>query len=70
MPRSSTPSGPMASEQALIDLWDYIDQVRLGQSEHHAAIIARRALEAARRSTKPTDPVIAAIKNPDYRDLR
>ncbi len=40
-------SGPAPSEIALIELWDYIDAARLKQSEAHAAIIARRALNAA-----------------------
>jgi hypothetical protein len=69
-------SGPAPSEAVLIQLWDHIDRVRLKQSEQHAAIIARRALEAAtmeapqlnqrlrdlaQRSSMPLDRVQALI---------
>jgi hypothetical protein len=42
------------SEQALIALWDYIDEIRLRQSEPHAAIVARAAHEAALRTKGTT----------------
>jgi hypothetical protein len=59
------------SEQALIDLWDHIDRVRLKQSEQHAAIIARRALFAAMvtKETRMFDPMkVAELKRLGFTD--
>lgn len=55
------------SEQALIDLWDLVDRVRLKQSEAHAAIVARRAYEAAR--TPPKEITVNPEKEKELRRL-